>query len=233
MRQPPHICNVFYNRDCQPGGCNVQQIANQTEILISCVHGLQYGRLPDIDCQQALKWVIHFIGDIAQPLHASERDRGGNEFCVQFNGTMSNMHSVWDRLIFYFMVGRPDGFSQTHIDPFFAKLVERTREDAFLVPRDKWLMASDPSKAIYWAEQWAKDSNALNCDFVYGRYINGSDLYLENKYARDALAVLELQTAKAAWRLGGWLNAIAELHLHSQNWLCASDQAVMAGSEAT
>lgn len=127
------------------------------------------------------------------------------------------MHTVWDRLITYAMVGRPNGFSQKEIDPFFTELVNRTQSDVLPIPRHKWLLAQSPDQALYWAEQWAKDSNGLNCDFVYGRYVNGSDLYLENDYAKDAFPILELQIAKAAWRLGGWLNAIAAKYMKSMN----------------
>ena len=58
---------------------------------------------------QALRFIIHFVGDIHQPLHASTRvdrahpdgDRGGNEFNVRVpdaNGNLQrkNLHSYWD-----------------------------------------------------------------------------------------------------------------------------------------
>lgn len=106
-----------------------------------------------------------------------------------------------------------------------AELVERSRADALPMPRDKWLLAGDPSQALYWAQQWAEDSNAINCDFVYGRYRNGSDLYLDNGYAKDAFPIVELQIAKAAWRLGGWLNGIALKYLKPVNVLDQSGSA--------
>ena len=51
-----------------------------------------------------LRFLIHVIGDIHQPLHAStffsekypEGDRGGNLFMVQFQNKTVNWHSVWD-----------------------------------------------------------------------------------------------------------------------------------------
>lgn len=93
--EPPDNCNLHYHRDCQKGGCVVQQIWNQTQILEGCVQRLAYGNYqPDVDCQQALKWVTHFIGDIAEPMHTSLRAFGGNTFKVMFNGTETNLHQV-------------------------------------------------------------------------------------------------------------------------------------------
>ncbi|MFZ4506486.1 MAG: S1/P1 nuclease [Fimbriimonas sp.] len=60
---------------------------------------------------EALKWVLHFVGDIHQPLHAVSRetdalpkgDRGGNDFKILAPREMSNMqrpptnlHALWD-----------------------------------------------------------------------------------------------------------------------------------------
>ena len=50
----------------------------------------------------ALRYLIHFVGDIQQPLHCTtgvttnrpSGDRGGNDF--NLNGTWSNLHSLWD-----------------------------------------------------------------------------------------------------------------------------------------
>lgn len=44
-----------------------------------------------------LKLLIHFIGDLHQPLHAGRaEDRGGNDIQVQWFGQGSNLHKVWD-----------------------------------------------------------------------------------------------------------------------------------------
>jgi hypothetical protein len=49
-----------------------------------------------------LKFVVHFVGDIHQPLHAGSRDdKGGNTFQVQFNGKGSNLHRLWDSGMLY------------------------------------------------------------------------------------------------------------------------------------
>ncbi|KAB5485236.1 S1/P1 nuclease [Flagellimonas hadalis] len=45
-----------------------------------------------------LKMLIHFIGDLHQPMHASRaEDKGGNDIQVQWFGQGTNLHSIWDK----------------------------------------------------------------------------------------------------------------------------------------
>jgi hypothetical protein len=51
----------------------------------------------------ALKYLVHFVGDLHQPFHAvegklanGEGDQGGNKIKVKFFGEEDNLHSVWD-----------------------------------------------------------------------------------------------------------------------------------------
>ena len=47
--------------------------------------------------QAALRFIVHIIGDLHQPLHAGKPgDRGGNDVEVTFFSAKSNLHSVWD-----------------------------------------------------------------------------------------------------------------------------------------
>ena len=49
------------------------------------------------DKRLALRFVVHIIGDLHQPLHAGGgNDRGGNDFKVTWFGKSTNLHSVWD-----------------------------------------------------------------------------------------------------------------------------------------
>jgi hypothetical protein len=46
---------------------------------------------------KALKYLVHLVGDIHQPLHAGYRDdRGGNQFQLRAFMRGSNLHAVWD-----------------------------------------------------------------------------------------------------------------------------------------
>jgi S1/P1 Nuclease len=45
----------------------------------------------------ALKFVVHLIGDLHQPLHVGNGlDQGGNLCKVTFHGTPTNLHALWD-----------------------------------------------------------------------------------------------------------------------------------------
>ena len=47
--------------------------------------------------QTALRFLVHFIGDVHQPLHVGRRaDQGGNGVGVQWFGRGANLHTVWD-----------------------------------------------------------------------------------------------------------------------------------------
>lgn len=47
--------------------------------------------------QEALKFLVHLVGDVHQPLHVGRRaDRGGNSVEVMWFGEKTNLHSVWD-----------------------------------------------------------------------------------------------------------------------------------------
>ncbi len=45
----------------------------------------------------ALKWIVHLVGDIHQPLHAGRaEDRGGNSIKCTWFGEETNLHRIWD-----------------------------------------------------------------------------------------------------------------------------------------
>lgn len=45
-------------------------------------------------CEKALKWILHFVGDVHQPLHASGKAQGGNGVNVTFGGRETELHAV-------------------------------------------------------------------------------------------------------------------------------------------
>jgi hypothetical protein len=49
------------------------------------------------DKQTALRFIVHLVGDLHQPMHAGKCcDKGGNEVKVTWFGKPTNLHSVWD-----------------------------------------------------------------------------------------------------------------------------------------
>jgi hypothetical protein len=57
------------------------------------------------DRLEALKWIVHFVGDLHQPLHAIDEARGGNEIKLPVFGSAKcgdydcNLHWTWDTLL--------------------------------------------------------------------------------------------------------------------------------------
>ncbi|MFC5742862.1 S1/P1 nuclease [Dyella tabacisoli] len=83
-------CDYVPPRDCPDDRCVVGGVAHYVAVLADKTQ-------PDASRRDALKFVVHFIGDMHQPLHAGYRDdKGGNDYQVQFAGKGSNLHKVWD-----------------------------------------------------------------------------------------------------------------------------------------
>ncbi|HEX7368717.1 MAG TPA: S1/P1 nuclease [Rhodanobacteraceae bacterium] len=80
-------------RDCRRGECAVAAIAKYSAILANRAN-------PPAERAGALAFVVHFVGDVHQPLHADYRhDAGGNDFQVRWHGRGTNLHKVWDSLM--------------------------------------------------------------------------------------------------------------------------------------
>lgn len=54
-------------------------------------------KLPQQEREEALRFLIHMLGDLAQPLHVGRaEDLGGNKIQLKFFGDQTNLHSLWD-----------------------------------------------------------------------------------------------------------------------------------------
>ncbi|KAG8891728.1 hypothetical protein FRC00_013196, partial [Tulasnella sp. 408] len=83
---PPFHCGVDFSRDCHgPGGCVVTAIANYTNQLVHPSRNVN-------ETAQALKFIVHFLGDITQPLHTESLARGGNDIMIKWNGEKKRLH---------------------------------------------------------------------------------------------------------------------------------------------
>ncbi|KAF8581284.1 phospholipase C/P1 nuclease [Ramaria rubella] len=49
--------------------------------------------------EEALKFFVHFMGDMHMPLHLTGRNKGGNGDRVRWDGRQAKFHAVWDGLI--------------------------------------------------------------------------------------------------------------------------------------
>lgn len=77
---------------CPDGNCVTEKITTFAKQLAAQKAD---GRWSEVD---ALRYVVHFVGDIHQPLHAvSDADLGGNcETLSPQIGDAKNLHSLWD-----------------------------------------------------------------------------------------------------------------------------------------
>lgn len=86
-------CEYVPARDCPDGNCVVAAINRQFLRLAD-------RRLGDDERREALKFLVHLVADVHQPLHATPvDDRGGAEFQVAWHGKGRNLHNVWDVLV--------------------------------------------------------------------------------------------------------------------------------------
>ncbi len=83
-------CHYEAPKHCKNGNCIVEALKAQSAILGD-------RSLTDGERLQALKFVVHLVGDIHQPMHAGyAHDKGGNDFQLQFGNRGTNLHSLWD-----------------------------------------------------------------------------------------------------------------------------------------
>jgi hypothetical protein len=127
-------CHYVGRRDCAGGECVVDAIGRYAALLGERAR-------PAAQRAEALKFVVHFVADVHQPLHSGWRgDKGGNEFQISVEhpdarpqGT--SLHGVWD----YFLLA--DGES----------LAEHARRLGFAGLPDAGT-SFESSEAARWAE---------------------------------------------------------------------------------
>lgn len=153
---PPTSCTVDLDRDCKKEGCVVTAIQNYTTQVLD----------PDMPAwlrAQAAKFVVHFVGDIHQPLHDENVARGGNGIHVLWQGAELNLHHVWDSSIAERWVGgvrrKPFGEARAWADELTAKI----RTGQFAAESKSWLHGVDFADPIGTALGWAREGNSYVC----------------------------------------------------------------------
>lgn len=89
-----------------PLGLNYDQFKSRVENMLEAnVYSALVGQLkllmdptvPRDKKVDALKFVVHFVGDLHQPMHVSRaEDKGGNTIQLNFDGQGTNLHAIWD-----------------------------------------------------------------------------------------------------------------------------------------
>ena len=139
----------------------------------------------------ALQFLLHLVGDIHQPLHASDaRDQGGNEKTVAGLGlTSSSLHAAWD-----------------------TDFVTRLGNDAATVAT-QLISRIAPTDQARWSTgtpaDWAQESYETARDHAYGKLpppTSPNHYTLTSAYVDDATTVCATQLSKAGVRLAHVLN---------------------------
>lgn len=160
---------------------------------------------------QALRFIIHFVGDIHQPLHCTTRvdsrntdgDRGGNEVKLRIrqpDGTFksTNLHSYWDGGIGSFPKTGPN-FQPPPLSqiPSAARTAKRGNPAS-----DPALRLSNPTDF----EGWADESHALGKEVAYRGITNNT--IPTTAYNRASVKVARKRVAWGGYRLAALLNSI-------------------------
>jgi hypothetical protein len=133
------------------------------------------------DKRLALRFLVHIIGDLHQPLHAGRPgDRGGNDVAVTWFGKPTNLHAVWDSAM---------------IDDRQLSWSELTA----------WLeRAITPDQVIAWSDTrpttWIAESARLR-ETIYP-----ADPKLASAYAYQHRAAIDNRLSMAGVRIAAYLN---------------------------
>ena len=146
----------------------------------------------------ALKFLLHFVGDIHQPLHSADnRDRGGNDVGIVFGktGSKGELHAYWD-----------------------TELVKRLGADAGTVAAtlNKRITKAHASEWVKGTPaDWAKESfdgaKSVAYNFSGEKTVTddhgGTAERLDATYDKRAIPVVREQLSKGGVRLAAVLNA--------------------------
>ncbi|KKY15674.1 putative nuclease s1 [Diplodia seriata] len=197
---PPDSCGVELERDCPDSGCIVSAIANYTSRV-------QSSSVSSTEKQKALKWIIHFLGDIHQPLHDEALEVGGNGIDVTYDGESTNLHHIWDSNMAEQLIG---GYALSDAKSWATTLTTAIKSGAYASEAAGWLDGMDVDDAEASALVWAQDTNKYVCSVVLPDGVSAVESGdLSGTYYDDSIDTIKLQVAKAGYRLAAWLDLIA------------------------
>jgi hypothetical protein len=181
-------------RYCPDGQCNTEQLKRLIGVLGDT-------RAAAREHNEALKWVVHLVGDIHQPLHAADNsDHGGNLVPVALEGVRTrgreNLHRAWDNDLVQLALHAPNRQQPPRdIDALAGEAANLEREVGQGTP-----------------DSWARESNNLARNVAYhypGFACNGVPagiVVLDAAYLDDAGVVVRERLLLAGARLANLLN---------------------------
>lgn len=184
---PFGAANYDAARDCPTGQCIVAEIAVLTATLQNPDARLR-------DRARALRFLVHFVADLHQPLHCISRDddRGGNLRTIRFpNQTKeTNLHAVWDMSLVHAALGTND--SLTYAEALSHRITERDET--------AWTNGT--------IADWAIEGHDIAVSKTYSGIppVGGPPFPLTQEYVDLNRLVVEDQLMKAGVRLATVLN---------------------------
>ncbi|HKU42939.1 MAG TPA: S1/P1 nuclease [Polyangiales bacterium] len=163
--------------------CVVRAIEQARDVLADATQS-------DADRAFALRLLVHFVGDLHQPLHSGDRkDRGGNDQFVRFEGKLQTLHAFWDHELI-----RWSGRSE----PDYVVQLEQSMRPALRESLQR-------GEVFEWALE-AKRAARLAYRGIPEARSEERAVPLRAQYAQNMLPVADRQLSRAAARLAKLLN---------------------------
>ncbi|CAF0743709.1 unnamed protein product [Adineta steineri] len=203
-------CVYDREKDCNWTSTSGQQCVDGS--IQNYTTRLADSQLDDIQRQEALKFLVHFIGDAHQPLHAGfHGDRGGNSIRGKFFGKETNLHSLWDTVMIERRItqdfhGQPSLYLQyllTQMKTHYAQNISDWTNCS----------TSDESRYLACSELWIVEDAKLNCDLVYRDENNqpmsvSKEFTLGQTYYNTRMIIVEQRLIQGGVRLAAVINKI-------------------------
>lgn len=153
--------------------------------ITTCISVLKDKNSTKADKNFHLKMLVHFIGDLHQPMHIGRKeDKGGNDIQVRWFGRGTNLHSVWDSKMI-------DDYNMSYTD--LANNVEA-------LSRKQITQIAEGSVV-----DWVNEVHQITKD-VYNSVEVGENL--KYRYSYDHFGIVRQQLQKGGIRLAKILNDI-------------------------
>lgn len=218
---PLHYVDIAYT----PSGSPCAVPTSEPNVVTAIEDDLKTLRDPaSTPAQQteAMAMLLHFVGDIHQPLHATDwNDRGGNTFLIHgvpfsdlFPKSVPNLHTLWDKA--YRFDGRDGTIVELWKGPTIAERPNAPGEGVIAEQAAKIMAAFRPGSLPELARpntaaQWASESHTFGCLAGYPLGPHPSDhevVTLQPDFVRRAGQVGQLRVALAGYRLAAVLNEL-------------------------
>lgn len=191
-------------RRCKDDNCVVARVRLFTAQLVA---EKADGRWSELD---ALRFLVHFVGDVHQPLHAiSDADLGGN--CERIDPPINqakNIHALWDGGIVNALEAS-DTTLTSKIDSYIASLSEGERKDFSSGSIEDWTWEShELARKMIYAKLEIPTEPVLFPDGCAEApaEITAFKAPVDSLYVDDMKPIVRDQLAKAGLRLARVLN---------------------------